>query len=178
MKKLLSILLAFMLIFPAFAEESKAESVVQMSCTVEVETAVCDGLYTGEVQNGIPHGYGLFICGQWHYVGLWQDGKMHGKGGCYWDDGSCDVGTYENGYFVCGYKRSAASQNAWINYKPNEHGCYQAIEYHANGIPYFECCINPNTGLYHMGTVYDKYGKVVFSGEIGEGFDWDLFRIE
>ena len=42
----------------------------------------------------------------------------------------------------------------------------------------FEGCVDPVTGRYHIGTVYTQNGKAFFSGEIGEGFDWNLIYVE
>jgi hypothetical protein len=46
------------------------------------------GIYTGAIQNGLPHGYGDFaryrliayISNNYLYSGEYQNGKMHGKG--------------------------------------------------------------------------------------------------
>ena len=75
---------------------------------------------------------------------------------------------------LCGTIRDGTGNYAWINYEPNEHGHYEAKEYRDDGSIRCECCIDPDNGLYHKGTIYTKDGKVFFSGEFGEGFDWNL----
>lgn len=162
---------------------AEAETVAQMTYIVKLPDVIREGKYTGEVQNGIPHGYGFFETTNssginWHYVGEWNNGNMTGQGGQYWDTGRCTVGTYVNGDLVCGYIHETASNNVWVDYRPNEHGCYEAIEYRTDGTILFDGCVNAETGLYHEGTVYTKDGKVFFSGTIGEGFDWNLLYVE
>ena len=66
-----------------------------------------DGLYTGDMQDGVPQGFGVFeaespdgtYC---HYIGEWKDGLMSGQGSTYWSDGSIEIGQYEEGRFVSG----------------------------------------------------------------------------
>lgn len=184
MKKIVSLCLTLMLLSAfSFVAKAETETVVQMTYIVKMPDVIREGKYTGEVQNSVPHGYGLFVTQNssgthWHYIGEWVDGEMHGQGGQYWENGQSHVGTFEQNALLCGYMYQNTTQNVWINYEPNEHGCYTAIEYRADGSPYFECCINPETGSYHIGTAYAKSGKVFFSGEIGEGFDWNLLYIE
>jgi hypothetical protein len=38
-----------------------------------------DGFYSGESDNGLPHGQGTFTNGEFTYVGPWAKGNMHGK---------------------------------------------------------------------------------------------------
>ena len=73
--------------------------------------------------------------------------------------------------------RDGTGNYAWINYEPNEHGHYEAKEYRDDGSIRCECCIDSDSGLYHKGTIYTKDGKVFFSGEFGEGFDWNLMYV-
>ena len=174
--------LAFVLLF-SFSVIAEAETVAQMTYIVKMPDVIREGTYTGEVQNGVPHGYGVFVTKNssgvyWHYLGEWENGEMSGNGGQYWDNGQSHVGTFAANDIVCGYMHQSASENVWINYIPNEHGCYEAIEYRSDGSVLLECCVNAETGNYHKGTVYTKDGKVFFSGEIGEGFNWNLLYVE
>lgn len=184
MKKLFAITLFFVFLFSfAIAEETKADAVVQMTYIVKMPDVIREGKYTGEVQNGIPHGYGVFVTQnsegiEWHYIGDWKNGQMDGQGAQYWESGQCYVGTFEANDMVCGYEHSATSQNVWIDYRPNEHGCYEVIEYRTDDTVLFKGCVSAETGLYHKGTVYTKDEEVFFSGEIGEGFDWNLIYVE
>lgn len=184
MKKivLLSLALVLLFSFPLIAQAEK-ETVSQMTYIAKLPDVIREGTYTGEVQNGVPHGYGVFVTQnssgvQWHYIGEWINGSMTGSGGQYWDSGRCTVGTFENGDMVCGSIHEAPSQNVWIDYRPDENGCMKAVEYRADGSILFDGCITAETGLYHEGTVYTKDGKVLFSGKIGEGFNWNLLYVE
>lgn len=184
MKKLLAITLFLVLLFSlAQAEETLPETVVQMTYIVQMPEVIRKGKYTGEVKNGVPNGYGVFVTANsegvvWHYLGEWLNGEMSGQGGCYWDNGQSNVGSYEHSDMVCGELHTSTSYNVWVDYHLNEHGCYEAIEYRTDGTVLFDGCINADTENYHKGTVYTKDGKVFFSGEIGEGFDWSLIYVE
>lgn len=90
-------------IFPA----AIAENVAQKTYTVMTNEYTRQGTYTGEMKNGKPHGFGVFVAENdsgigWHYVGSWKEGLMSGQGGTYWDDGSVEIGIYENGIFIDG----------------------------------------------------------------------------
>lgn len=172
MKKLLAFFLISVLLFSfASAEEIPTETVVKMAYTVEMPDVTREGFYTGEVQDNIPHGYGLFVSHnssgvQWHYVGEWLNGEMSGQGGCYWDIGQSHVGLYAANALVCGDIHAEPSNNHWIDYRPNEHGCYDTIEYFPDGSIMFKGCTYEKTGLYHQGTVFNADGTVVYSGNM------------
>ena len=65
-----------------------------------------DGIYTGDLNNNIPHGYGQFkttdlYCAEWVYTGEFKDGLFHGEGEIVWPNlGVSEKGTYENGLFI------------------------------------------------------------------------------
>ena len=104
MKKLICCLIAILLLFSV----ALAESVTQMNYELELDGESRIGKYTGDIKNGRPNGYGIFATTNpsgysWHYIGNWQDGLMHGEGATYWEDGSLEIGSYENGHFVFGY---------------------------------------------------------------------------
>ncbi len=104
MRKLVCSLIALLLIFSV----ALAESVTQMNYELRLDEESRIGKYTGNIKNGKPDGYGIFVTTNpngfsWHYIGDWQDGVMHGEGATYWEDGSLEIGSYENGHFVFGY---------------------------------------------------------------------------
>ena len=104
MRKLVCGLIALLLIFSV----ALAESVTQMNYELKIDEESRIGKYTGNIKNGKPDGYGVFVTTNpngfsWHYIGDWQDGLMHGEGAIYWEDGSLEIGSYENGHFVFGY---------------------------------------------------------------------------
>lgn len=52
------------------------------------------GSYTGETNDGVPDGYGIYVRGSHTYEGQWSDGKPNGYGRSA-DPGSC----YEGGFY-------------------------------------------------------------------------------
>lgn len=65
-----------------------------------------EGMYTGEVIDGIPNGEGTFSAindtgNSWVYTGSFVDGKFHGHGKTVWDDSAyVEEGTYTEGRFT------------------------------------------------------------------------------
>ena len=90
MKKLLSLLVLFSLLFSiAVAETENRQTVFKVHHVVKMIYDIHIGYYTGETENGVPNGYGLyeyidydkgFSC---HYLGEWVNGEMCGSGGLY-----------------------------------------------------------------------------------------------
>ena len=104
MKKIICIILIVLLSFSA----ALAESVTQRPYELVMEEGSRIGKYTGNMVNGKPEGYGIFVTTNpngysWHYIGNWKDGLMHGEGAVYWEDGSLEIGEYEYGRFIFGY---------------------------------------------------------------------------
>lgn len=184
MKKILSLVLALVCLFSvSLAEESATELVSKMEYVLDLSYVIRKGSYSGETLNGVPHGFGVFETTNsdginWHYIGQWENGKMSGDGGQYWDHGREEIGTYKENSLVCGTIRQESGAYAWINYELNDHGHYEAKEYREDGSLRLECCIDPDSGMYHKGTIYTKDGQIFFSGEFGEGFDWNKLYIQ
>lgn len=92
-----------------------AEPVTEMGYILEVDNEIREGIYTGNIEDGKPDGYGVFVTTnpngyRWHYIGNWKQGTMHGSGAIYWEDGSLEIGEYENGHFIKGmYNYDGAS---------------------------------------------------------------------
>ena len=103
MRKALAFIFVIMLLFSA----AMAENVTRMEYKLTIQEYTLSGLYTGEIENGKPNGYGIFetntpdetAC---HYIGEWKDGIMQGKGSMYWNDGSLEIGEYRDGLFIVG----------------------------------------------------------------------------
>ena len=103
MKKVISLLLFIFLLF-SFAY---ADNVTQWDYDLTIMDYTLSGLYTGEIKNGKPDGYGIFETStpngtSCHYIGEWQDGIMQGSGAMYWNDGSLEIGEYDKGIFITG----------------------------------------------------------------------------
>lgn len=183
MKKLFLLLFCFVLFFCGTAvADSEQETVWAMPYTADMPDVMRTGKYTGQVANGIPHGYGLFVAVnsdgiRWHYLGEWVDGKMTGEGALYWDCGDSQVGTFENNEFRRGHIWYSNGTHIWIDTNPNEHGHASAIVYRNDGSKYYEYCADPATNETHIVTTYTKDGEIYFSGIIGEDFNLNLFLI-
>lgn len=176
MKKLLSLLLVLMLVSSyAHAEENDREFAVKMEYTVYMIEVDRTGLYTGEIENGTPHGYGMFYAindegTPWHYIGQWEKGLMQGMGGFYWDDGRTEIGTFRDNEFIggtvvqsSGEKQTfseeayAAMQAIYKGENPTvEEECYETI-------PYSSLARNPEDHLYKLikfdGTIVQVLGS-------------------
>lgn len=184
MKKILSLVLMLICLFSiSSAEETTVELVSQMDYVLELPDVIRKGTYSGETLSGIPHGFGVFETTNsnginWHYIGQWENGKMSGDGGQYWDNGREEIGEFKQNDLICGFVREGTGQCVWANSEPNDHGHYEAKEYREDGSLRLECCIDPDSGMYHKGTIYTKDGQIFFSGEFGEGFDWNKLYIQ
>ncbi len=75
--------------------------------TIEID----GGVYTGELRNGVPHGYGTLVYpqqilpgkiqhGDRKYEGEWKDGKKHGEGTMSYPEGMVRKGIWENDVFT------------------------------------------------------------------------------
>lgn len=172
MKKLVLFSAILVLLFSwAFPSIAETENVVQMTYVVKLPDVTREGKYTGELLNGVPHGYGIFEATNpssitWHYIGQWENGNMTGEGGQYWDSGESRVGLYESNDFVCGEQHTNTSSNIWFDNRQNEHGCLNYIEYRTDGTVMFDGCISQETGRYHQGTLYSADGKIIHSGDL------------
>ena len=96
MKRAFALLLFVALLFSI----AYAESVTRMEYRLSFKDAYIDGLYTGEIQGGIPQGFGIFEAQSpdgtnCHYIGEWKDGLMSGQGSTYWSNGSIEIGEYK-----------------------------------------------------------------------------------
>ena len=104
MKKITCFIISVLLLFSIALSESVTQQLYEL--VIDGESRI--GKYTGTVVNGIPDGYGIFVTTNpngfcWHYIGNWKTGLMHGEGAIYWEDGSLEIGEYENGAFIFGY---------------------------------------------------------------------------
>jgi len=53
-----------------------------------------DGVYIGELRNGLPHGVGTFTSKEFTYIGSWFYGTMSGLGVIHYPDGSFYKGEF------------------------------------------------------------------------------------
>ena len=72
----------------------------------DLVTVTRDGLYTGEMMDGLPNGQGTFSAlneagATWTYTGGFQNGKFDGYGKTVWPEiGQSEEGTYVDGIFT------------------------------------------------------------------------------
>lgn len=80
---------------PRIPEPVSGETVSGMAFEVDGE----EGIYTGEIFNGVPEGHGEFcsnINGAWSYDGQWLGGLMHGSG-VLTESNSVFIGSFSEG---------------------------------------------------------------------------------
>ena len=104
MKKAFFCIIVMLLLFSIALSESVTQQLYELN--IDGESRI--GKYTGNLKDGVPDGYGIFVTTNpngfsWHYIGNWKAGLMHGEGATYWEDGSLEIGEYENGIFIFGY---------------------------------------------------------------------------
>ena len=143
------------------AQEIASESdAVQPSGTFGVQdgqeiTIVFDfgertGLYSGDMQDGLPHGTGVFSSSNsegtgWVYEGEWSKGHMQGEGTTTFETGYKETGWYENDYLT------------------GQGSIYQQDQLLFEG----EFSMNVPNG---QGTLYSYCGEVIFTGNFADGF--------
>ncbi len=108
-----------------------------------------DGVYTGELQNGLPDGEGSFVTANsdgvsWTYQGEWINGHMNGSGQTLWEDGWSVQGTYVDDCITKG----ATYHDGVLRYS----GEYACDIYNGDG------------------ATYDAAGDVIFDGEFHNGY--------
>ncbi len=114
----LLLVIAFILFISPGSRDNKQVAVNEQDLSLEsiVEYGTIefpDGTYTGEIINGKPEGYGVFIYKQAElspstrspganrkYEGYWLDGKKHGEGIMTYPEGLTRKGTWENDQLV------------------------------------------------------------------------------
>lgn len=128
----------------------QVESVVNKEMTLSFAFGERKGVYSGEIQNDLPHGTGVFTSRNedgvdWTYEGGWEDGHHAGAGKTVWSNGYMDEGMYKDDY-LNGEGRT---------YKDNKllyEGEYTDDEYDGQG------------------TLYNQHGDVIYSGSFDTGF--------
>lgn len=185
-----SIVLSLVLLSLCICASASAEVVAQMTYTVVLPDVTREGLYTGEVQEGVPHGYGVFHTVnangvKWHYLGEWVNGEMCGKGGQYWDSGYYMVGSYEHNDMIDGkeYSGVVVPAGEYIAGEDIPAGSYTISAasalamfslYESNGNVDSLYTVTPDSGIGKIslsaGQVVKLSSAVVFSPYIGLGF--------
>ena len=110
MKKLFSLFVVLLMLFSvSIAENENKQTVFKMRHVVNMVDEIHVGHYTGETENSIPSGYGLFEFMDYdkgfscHYLGEWAYGEMCGSGGLYWVTGESMIGEFRSNIMVKGH---------------------------------------------------------------------------
>lgn len=181
MKKMFCVVLVLLFAFTCSAT-AETDFAVQMTCIVRLPDVIREGKYTGELENGVPHGYGMFETVNsagvsWHYIGEWENGNMTGQGGQYWNNGKVVVGTFENGESIVVDVYDMPNEHAWVDYTPNENGHVHIKFFRTDDTLALDALYDPANELFVEGTIYKQNGDVFFSGEFGEGFDFNYLML-
>lgn len=154
--------------------------------------AICyndGGSYSGEFQNGLPHGQGTrhFEDGSW-YVGEFQYGKPHGRGTMCYEDGSTDEGEFLDGcsHGECTryYPSGEVYKGRMLEGEPSGYGIY----HFKDGATYVgefvrdECCgqgtVTFPTGIQIKGQFFKENLISSDSSAIGDApFIFELFGL-
>ena len=99
------ILILTILIFTVVFVSCSPKSVKNKEITIKLPVGERTGYYTGEVNEGVPHGIGKFetknAAGEkWFYEGEFKNGIFNGEGKTIWESGQTQQGFYENGKWV------------------------------------------------------------------------------
>ncbi len=99
------ILILIILICALVFVSCSPKSVKNKEITINLSVGERTGYYTGEVNEGIPHGIGKFetkntLGEKWTYEGEFKDGTFNGDGKTVWESGLTQEGTYKNGFWV------------------------------------------------------------------------------
>lgn len=151
-----------------------AEVVANLEIVLHLPHADREGTYTGEMEDGVPHGYGCFVredasgANSWIYVGEFEHGIFSGEGITAWlSEGGYDAGTYQDAVIVSGVKRMDDERLRWEG-KFNADGTVEGKAY-IYGNLFFEGTFSDNTPI--EGTLYDPdTGDVMSSGVYNSDF--------
>lgn len=138
MKKALAWFLFLLFLMPTVA---LAETVRDLELTLEFAFGSRTGVFSGDVQNGLPNGAGSFVTRNdegdaWTYIGEWVDGHLEGYGTSEWDSGWREEGIYANDRL----NGEGAEYNGDILWREGTYvdgALSYGTEYDAGGISYF-----------------------------------------
>ena len=100
-----------------------AESVTRAPYSADWGGEEIAGLYTGDMVNGLPEGFGVLEISEedgqnlraCHYIGLWQEGLPSGEGAMYWENGDRETGIFRDGVLYNGTRVKDGRETAVIN---------------------------------------------------------------
>lgn len=99
-----------------------AEGVTRAPYTADWGGEEITGLYTGDMVNGLPEGFGVLEIidpdgndSARHYIGLWREGLPSGEGAMYWENGDRETGIFRDGVLYNGTRVKDGRETAVIN---------------------------------------------------------------
>lgn len=104
------ILIILILICTVFFVSCSPKTVEKKEITINLPVGERVGYYTGEINKGLPNGFGKFETEndkgiKWYYEGEFKDGNFNGKGKSVWENGQGNEGIYENGEWIPNIKQ-------------------------------------------------------------------------
>ena len=122
---LLLALMCILLFAPGVNAENigTAESVTRAPYSADWGGEEIAGLYTGDMVNGLPEGFGVLEISEEdgqnlrarHYIGLWREGLPSGEGAMYWENGDRETGIFRDGVLYNGTRVIGGREAAVIN---------------------------------------------------------------
>lgn len=99
---------------------SPVQNVVNYTYLLRTTLFEREGTYTGELVDGYPHGYGIFVTHnsenvEWFYKGQWEYGVPNGDGAEYWEIGKVVKGTFAQGVFMYGDTVVPGAAVKWLD---------------------------------------------------------------
>ena len=128
------------------------------------------GMYSGEIMNGVPHGYGTWKVSDndtaFHYIGIWESGNMHGNGGLYyWKTGEAYIGYFENNEIVEGTFYINGVKWMYFDTRTDENNFSKMILYREDGSIIFDGGYRKKPESWNGG-IYSADGKKFMDVEI------------
>ncbi|KAF0974074.1 hypothetical protein FDP41_006684 [Naegleria fowleri] len=112
--------------FSEFSESPRETNTLKKYTEVAQEIPFMQGKYTGEVENGLPYGYGTYCSNDGTlYEGEWIQGKRNGKGKIHYPDGSIYEGEFMDDLRHgqgCYTTPNYVYEGSWENDKKNGNG--------------------------------------------------------
>lgn len=94
---------------PSEVNQASDSYVNEQEMTLDFDFGTRTGIYTGQIENGVPNGYGTFSSSNpsgddWNYIGEWENGHFSGNGISEFEGGEKYIGEYScdamNGYGI------------------------------------------------------------------------------
>lgn len=169
------ICLVILLLIPTLALAQTADTAIRMNVTLSFPYGDRSGVYTGQLQNGKPNGYGCFetqnsLGDPWTYVGEFKNGMMDGEGySMFIGDVQTRKGTFKDGSLVKGQLINGIGGYIFDGVFSDD----DAITGEGKVYNWDNNLIYQGTfenATFMTGTLYNRDGTVAVSGTFDKGF--------